>query len=400
MVDTALSDSFDLFMRKIGYSVGLEDTFKRLRDFSELYASVKTITFGDINRLVHNTDCWGLKNDHILDVLRSLNVLMVRRDDVAVLEAGDALGICRRVVEGDQFDRCLQFIFASSIIQSDGDIFLNALAARFDPGEFERALVAMVEHKRNVLEKSFKSPAHRKLMYDAINIEAQVTNPGSRGGVRISGNKQGGPLLGIGRKGPFENLTPGYTKRPNVEISGDYIRKTLPKRKGWAISLGLATSDGQITDGGERLLMRFKNAGFSGPNAMAMWPLASEVNRTRFARVEYDAPKISAWDFYLLVDDALGVSKGAASYSANAHEEAIVQLSRIFSEYRNLNHAKRMIRNQLPIRIAFMAEVALARGLNRPTLPLPEVVQKEQDVYNPRVLERRSRLAEATLAFR
>ncbi len=76
MVDRVPSKEFSVFIRKIGYSVGLEHTLERLNDFARLYGCQDTLSYADISRLLHSPkpDGWGLdrNNEHILDVLRSL----------------------------------------------------------------------------------------------------------------------------------------------------------------------------------------------------------------------------------------------------------------------------------------------------------------------------------------
>jgi hypothetical protein len=157
MVDRARSKEFAVFIRKIGYSGGLEYTLERLRDFARLYGGQDTLTYADISRLLHapKPNGWGLdrNNEHILDVLRSLGVVDVRRGEVAVLEAGDALGVLKRLQDGGPaFDDSIKFIFAHSLSLADGDVFFNALASCFDAEEFARRLLRMVEFKWNLLK--------------------------------------------------------------------------------------------------------------------------------------------------------------------------------------------------------------------------------------------------------
>ena len=134
MADKAQFNQFSIFINKIGYSVGLEFTLERLRDFASLYANSNSLSYADVSRLVQSDkpDGWGLDNYHVLDVLQSLGVVSVRRGQVAVQEVGEALGILKKfhmqgALKQTIFDVGLNFIFAHALVRADGDIFLNAL---------------------------------------------------------------------------------------------------------------------------------------------------------------------------------------------------------------------------------------------------------------------------------
>lgn len=397
MVDKARSNPFTIFIRKIGYSVGLEHTIERLSDFACLYASRDTINYADISRLLHDPKPagWGLdkNNEHVLDVMRSLDVVSVRNGDVGVLEAGDALGILHKLQGEHDFKSSLQFVFAQSLLRADGDIFLNALTARFDPSEFRDRMQRLIEFKRAILESLFQSSQQRASIYQAINIEVQENNRGSRG--RIGG------LTAHREDSPFAQRGSllAATSRPEPRVSDAYLTKALPRRKAWAISLGLSSPDGNLTALGDRFVQHLVDAGFGGPSCMAMWPLAYETKTTTFAGLQFPeaATILDSWAYFSLVRRALGAVVGERPIDDQVQSEGVSQLQTILKTYRSLNLSKTIVRTELPARVAYLVVLASTDQQNR-ALPVPDIVEFEQKRPSPRLMARSSRLAEFALS--
>jgi hypothetical protein len=395
MVDRARSKEFAVFIRKIGYSGGLEYTLERLRDFARLYGGQDTLTYADISRLLHapKPNGWGLdrNNEHILDVLRSLGVVDVRRGEVAVLEAGDALGVLKRLQDGGPaFDDSIKFIFAHSLSLADGDVFFNALASCFDAEEFARRLLRMVEFKWNLLESHFLSPRHRLAIYNSINIETQENNPGNRGKGKLSERPNPSRL-----KQSRGALVPGIV-RPELKISEPYLFKALPRRKAWAVSLGLASEDGAPTAVGDHLLRGLSNAGYCGPSCIVMWPLRHELVNPIFSTLKgAEFPVLDSWAFMLLIGRGMGL---LGSLDAPGGEAEISKLREILQMYRTLNTSKSVVRTELPARIAYRCVLSLSMGQN--SVPnYPALVDEEQNLPSPRIIARSSRLAEIALSI-
>jgi hypothetical protein len=391
MPATARSKSFDVFIRKLGYSVGLENLLERFRDFGESYGSRETFGYADLLNLVHGK--WGLKNAHVLDVFRSLDVVLLNRGEIGVLETGDALGILwhqRRQVDYEQSTR---FLLAYALIVADGDIFLNALASSFEPSEFSARVTRMIEYKWTVLENVFSTPLQRSDIYRSVNIEIQGNNPGSRG---LS--QKEGPLArpepGVVHLGPLQSTS----DRPPIQLSADYMRKVLSSRRGWAISLGLADDLGIPTAGGQRFLEVLYQNGFAGPACFSAWPLNHELYSPLFRHFEAPA-KHDSWALMLLVGVALNLVDKQDGWTPQIHESGIEQLRSIFPIYWNLNQSKRMVRNQLLARVAYRYVIACAIPGGRP-IPAPEIAEREQERPSPRIHVRPSREAEMTFALR
>src|SRR5258708_18891578 len=130
MADTIHRDPYELLIRKIGYSVGLEDTLARVRALATEYGRTRTLSMGQWHHLVH--DVWKLKTENIADVFAELELVRQQNRTVNVLPALDALGILYNLVEPNQFEVGLMYVLLHQISVADGDIFLNCLAAEFD----------------------------------------------------------------------------------------------------------------------------------------------------------------------------------------------------------------------------------------------------------------------------
>jgi hypothetical protein len=398
MVDKALFNPFSIFIRKIGFSVGLEHTLDRLRDFASLYAGQNTISYADVRRLLHGAKPhgWGLdrNNEHVLDVLRSFEVVSVRYGEVGVLEVGDALGILRRLQPNDEFELSLRLIFADALVRADGDIFLNALAAYFDPSEFRKRIHHLLEYKWSVLENYFRTAEQRSAIYQAVNIEVQDNNPGSRGRPSLSSGALGPSPFAMRGKLLQSNIT-----RPEPQLSEAYLTKALPRRKAWAVSLGLATSEGAQTAVGTAFLQHLIAGGMGGPSCVAVWPLSHELVTPKFAGVKLadSVTILSFWEYLSLVGQALGLIKGIDDWTTQGHDRAIVTLKSLFQTYQSLNLSKSILRVELPARVAYRCALALAIN-DSYVAPYPSVIEEERTRATPRLLVRPSRLAEFALS--
>lgn len=395
MVARAHSSDFAIFMRKIGYSVGLEHTLARLSDFARVYGGSETITIGDLKRLLHAAppDGWGLQpqNEHILDFLRSIEVLSVRGADVGVLELGEALGILWKTMAPEGFRDSLRLLLTHELVLADGDVFLNALAVQFDEAAFNAAMGRLLEHKWSILEQTFQSTQQRTAIYKAVNIELQDNNPGSRG---IGGAKTG--PLGANPTAQPGPLSAVNASRPPIRISQNYVAKTLGRRRAWATSLGLAHASGAPTVAGEGLLRTLASAGYAGQACMSTWPLAHELETPLFTamRLPSQVPVQSSWDMMLLVGRGLGMLGSQLRACGQADIDALLDVIRTFH---SLNQSRSIVRNEVPVRVAYRCLLAHAIG-NAEVPNYPEGIRHEQERPSPRVIARSSRVAELALS--
>jgi hypothetical protein len=395
MVEKARSNIFSIFMRKIGYSVGLENTLERVYDFANLYGCNDTISYGDITRLLHaeKPAGWGLdkKNEHILDLFKALGVVEVKRGEVSILELGDALGILRRlVVNDDDFLICCKVLLTHSLILADGDIFLNAIASAFDPVEFKRLITAQIEYKWSALENNFSSAAHRAAFYAAVNVESQPTNPGSKG----KGLSSAPDLMRLKAFRGGSLLT--KAGRPDISIPDSYLLKVLPRRKAWAHSLGLVDDAGRETLQAASMMQTLIRAGFAGPNCMAIWPLDHELRNPTFFSIDpISFPRLSSWELIVLIGRGLGIMP--PKYDEVSNDVQIDLLKKFVHHFKSLNQTKSIIRTELPVRVAYRCFLGLS-AIGCKVGNLPEIIISEQEKSTPGVIARPSGLAEMALS--
>ncbi len=398
MAAAAPSNPFSIFIRKIGFSVGLEHTLERIDDFARVYGSQDSFGAADVSRLLHER--WRLKqtNEHILDVMRALDIFQMSIGNVGILETGEALGILFKLTSGAApFGDALRLLFLQSLVRADGDIFLNALACEFDEEEFRAQISRMIEYKWSELEKHFRTPQHLGAMYRAVTIEAQENNPGSSRSGSLTARMKPDPDRLTARTGPLQSLA----SRPKIKVTEAYLRKALPRRKAWAVSLDLCDVRGRPSELGREALATFAAAGYSGPNCMAVWPLQSELEipiMTNFS-AENSFPRLSSWEFFVLAGRALRLLPGAVSAPADDRErsKALGQLKTIWDTYRSLNVTKSITRVELPVRIAYLCVLGLATN-NGAVLDYPDIIRHEQRTPFPRIIARKSKLAELALS--
>lgn len=362
MVDTVRFDQFKILMRKIGYSVGLESSLDRLRDLAGVYRRQHQVSLGDWQALVN--DAWNLKSFHIADFFNALGVLHVTKGKIDVLPGLDALTVCSTDLAAQQARTAEAAVFLGLLIERDGEIFLNCLAAGFEPEEVKRKLTDLINYKRELLFGMFKTPSVQLELARIVGIERQLTNAGSSSPAKtLSDQRRREPLER--RTGDLSN--PGI---PPVSISADYLRKVPGRRRDWAVSVGLWDQDRGLTESGTRLLHRLDDLGLRlESGAVVLWPFEHEVLRLRLSPTTFEGKVIRYWDFVsLAIVGAGGTLKD--NVAAGDAEEVAAVLERQIDAYRDLNRPKAMLRREYPLTVAFpsVSSNLLARGLAVPPL--------------------------------
>lgn len=359
MVGIAQPENFSFFLRKIGYSVGLENTLSRFSDFCVEYSRRPQFKIADWSNLIHHQ--WNLKTSNISDVFSSLGIAQVTNQGIFAGPFGEAGAICiRELSSRSQRDEALRHLLALSILLADGDIFLNCLAAEFQPDEISRRLTAMILAKRQGLFLSFKSQGEREAIAAAVNIERQRTNRGGASKVsRLSTATSAGLSGGLGHLG-----LPKPKDVYAMDIpSKDYLRHVVPSRREWARSLGLCGKDGKVTSQGWHWLQCIGNAGFvydSGEYSLR--PTKFELERSRLASIKElmnQAPR--TWDYISLVSSGLTGSDLREKNPLNDRE--IAATTRCYFElFRDFAQDRRVLRNELPLFVALSAYMAISRA--------------------------------------
>jgi hypothetical protein len=395
MAATALFDPFSIFFRKIGYSVGLESTLTRIADLESQYLADRDLTATSWKKLRLAT--WQLSTDNIADVFESLGYIAKSNGDVLVCDNLDATALAHVLSSDLGCDGLVgrQFILLLAILLNDGEIFLNQLSAGFSEEKIKQRLVAVINHKREILFGCFPSVAQRARICRAVTIERQLTNRGSKGGDSgRHGLLRTTPLAGNRRTTPLDNAP-----RPEIAVnspdelfSEDYFRKVPPRRKDWAKSLGLWDTENGLTSSGERLLTVLQEKGYAiSPGTFVLWPLDHELMRAGFPAGLVSGSR-TMWQF---VTDALSAYQGLTVKPAGARDAAAMVrfLQRAMEVYRGLHVRKCMLRRELPLTVAYPVAAAVAASQNCAILDYEELIQREQKAKSPRVELRRSRRA-------
>jgi hypothetical protein len=395
MEGIALSDSFDFLIRKIGWSVGLENTLERVLDLVELYISTNSITATGWRALIH--DKWELKQENITDFFVSLGLLIRQQSNFLPGELLDGLATASLLTTPECDPRkAVAYGLLQSIIEQDGDIFLNCLSAEFRRDQVVENLHCMIEYKRACVLKVAKHVRVRERVLRAINIDYQPTNKGSAGG----GDKirdLGAGLKELNRsQGPFSKKDVG----DQIVISDDYLRKAPGRRKGWAQSVGLVGTDGGLTTEGQLFLEEFENRGHSpSPNMFCVWPTETQLQYARIDPSKLGVQASSSWQLCEATFFGLAPKLKTKKYSKETHEETIQLLRNIFDGYQSLNQSRSMLRRELPIGVAFRAVLGISYAENSDIPSVPTVIENES-LDGRRIELRRSRTVEGAYIFR
>lgn len=394
MAATAHSDPYAIFMRKIGYSVGLEHTLKRLTDTENIYLEKRDITAHSWRKLVTGKEYWNLKTENIKDVFYSLRLIHYTGGDVLVLENLDSVAIASSLSNNEnERNKARAFILLWAILVNDGEIFVNQLLAGFKRKQIEDRLIRMMLQKRSILQAIFPSKESVKRINRIITVERQEANSGSEGlGRSISSLKRTEPLQGEFKKISEDN--------DDIVFSNDYFRKVPPRRKDWARSLGLWNDESGITQRGEEFVNRLTQAGYINTEGVFIyWPMDYELVRAGFKPNLLGRYANSLWDCLIDFGEAYaGISvKLSSKGDTDSAVELIGSMSKVF---RSLHVRKTILRRELPTTVAYLTAVACACATQKPVLNLPDAITAEQKGDDRRLIFRRSRNTGGALSLK
>lgn len=383
------AEQFQVFMRKIGYSVGLESTLSRVSDLCDTYISEGTITLQAWRDLVKS---WGIKNDNIGDFFNSLNLIKRTKTRLDILPGLDLCALARRA---DPSNRILSGAVLLLLMEADGEIFLNALAGGFEDDALVRRLTTLVHYKRGVLFKIYRAPEIQTQLARIVGIDRQATNIGGAGQAKgLSASK---------RTERLENRRESLRgpALPDVEISPDYLRKVLPRRRDWAVTIGLWDGEaGQLTENGERLLKALDEAGMiTKSGEVVLWPFSHEVSRLRINPTLFETRISEYWDLVRIALIGIG-GQESDGFNEVEREMFIAAVGDQVRAYRALNRPKAMLRRELPLTIAYFTTAA-AYVVGSALIPdIPALIQAERERDDSPLEIRTSRNSIGTLVVR
>ena len=389
------TDPHGIFFRRIGYSVGLEDTATRVRDLEALYLSKRDITIGMWDHLVHSPECWRLKSRNIADVFRSLGLVWRTGNDLVILENLDAMAISTTLSESQEAaERGRAFLLLWAIFANDGEIFVNLLLAGFEREKCRQRLTLLIQKKRQFLSDHIGTSMALEGFMRAVSIERQTSNPGGAGrrSRKASPGRVSTPLAMRGRGVSWAELDPD-------EISEDYLRKVPGRRMAWARSLGLWGDGGGITPRGEAFIKGLTRKGYIGADGIfVFWPMKYELVRNRF-RPDLLGETRELWEAVLDVAWAYG-ALDMLGPTGEDDNHGMAVLTEMMKVYRSLNSRKALLRQEMPVTIAFPAICALAIGRSEPVLDVPNFLERERMGRERRVTVRPSRYSGQSLSLR
>ena len=407
MVVTAHSDPYGIFLRKIGYSVGLEQTLSRLRDLQELYVSRGDITLASWKELVGEKNRWHLKSNNIADVFFALRLIHNTPGDLHVLENLDATAIATSLVNNEQEKQVARsIVFLWALLVNDGEIFMNLLLSKFEEKIIKEKLSAMIEYKRKNLVKVLPGKDAMKRIARIVTIERQEKNKGSAGaGLSVVSLKRTEPLHSVASLTRTEILhknrllgSDSLINQP-VEFSNDYFRKVPSTRKGWADALGLWSDDIGITDLGCNFINSLRSFGYiSDDGFFVFWPMDYELVRSGFKPNLIEGTK-TLWE--TLIEFASAYARvHVKPFEVTDTNVLVNQLDCMMKVYRSLHTRKSMLRRELEIAVAYPASVAIACAKKEPVIDVPKALNFEQKGNQRRISFRRSRNTGGALSMK
>lgn len=394
MVATVPSDSYSIFMRKIGYSVGLENTLQRVHDLETMYLRKRDVTSASWRELVHGRGNWNLHSDNITDVFSSLRLIQRVAGDVLVLENLDALAMANHLLVSGEGDRCdvgepdaaRSFLLLWAILVNDGEIFVNMLLTGFDDQKIKMSLRQMMLRKRARLATLLRGKGSIARIQRTITIERQERNRGSAGGPRS--------IESLRRTEPLDRH-----KRRNLRSSGDasitpspdYLRKVPPRRRDWARSLDLWDDERGLTNRGKKFIDGLRNTGYIGSDdSFTYWPMDYELERSGFRRDLLGDDTKGLWDC-LLDFGAAYAELRPKTFSRADVDDAVALVGEAVKTFRRHHVRKAMLRREVPTTVVYPAAVACACARQLPIIDLPAAVAEEQRSETRRISLRKSR---------
>lgn len=402
MAATAHSDPYSIFLRKIGYAVGLEYTAERVEGVATKYLHDRDLTVANWHELVTGSrgeGNWGRHKSAEQDIANffySLRLLQRTSGDALVLENLDAIAICSELLREEHKQRAARdFILLWAILVNDGEIFVNLLLSGFEEQQVKDKLGAMIHKKREVLAAHLKGKASVKRINQAITIERQEKNKGSAGcGQSVTSLKRTAPLQ-------FERFSSRASEEGDgIEFSDDYFRKVPPRRREWAISLGLWSEAGGTTQRGRDFINSLRQGGYiDSQELFIFWPMDYELVRSGFRPDLLGVGVKNMWS--CLVDFAAAYAGVCPKpHAAGDADRAVGLIKGMLDVFRSLHVRKAMLRRELPITVAYPAAMALACAQAEPVLDLPAAILAEQKGEHRRVALRQSRISGGALSIK
>lgn len=394
MADTLQSKQLDKLVRRIGYSVGLEEPVDRITKLVEIYVQEGDINLALWKKLVK--EGYGRKisddlevakwagnkktqkklgaEDHFADFYSELNLIFRRNNQIFPLYGLDILSILRRYYlhSDDKYREAIKSLLLLFFLEADGDIFLNCLLGDFNKIPTEDNLIKMFTTKKNAYLNAFISPYSRNKLLSIFKVQTSAS-----------------------QNNPFERRS--IAKNEEIIIPEDYISKILPSRKGWATQLNLVSDSGALEELGKRLIEFLKRTQIVKDSYAAFYAYSEThkilfIDEKKHGIIPLDRKEFTRKFFasYFNRDSLTSVEPPATDGTQFIYD----LLNQVMEFYRSGNIAKGMLRHQLPFQIIFPIFYIISNLDNLPNYNLETFLAEEQkslsrklDVINLRGVE-------------
>lgn len=383
MAAIARSDVYDGLIRKIGYTVGLEFLVPRVADVLDVFLA-GALDGATWRQLVQEQ--WNRRSpkaeQHIADVYSQLEVIRRQSNSVQPLPALEVMGVIARGdnpirdVRSDDSDLpAIRSTMLLKVIEADGDIFLNALAARFDPVGLGRRLKSLVRYKRRAVAPHFRQAASIRRLSAAISIRNQTEGPNKSGpGGRKLTYAERSRMLMATREMP----SPLEWTDEEITLSEDYLEKACVTRRGWAEDFGLYRRSEDVLAAGERLLHLLSELGLSRSDERGefyfLWPYPFQLARMNLQPSDLGAEGITPWRLASAVARVIAAEVDTwplgGEWSRDGGRELVLSLLVEALRRYQRSGSRGVLRHELPL---FIAEPVLAWWFAEAGCPAPDL---------------------------
>jgi len=373
-------DPYQCLMRKIGYSVGLENLLERVRALTDLYVAQRRLSYAAFQQLVETSYARPGATQDFADFYGQLHLLQVAWKTAYPLYTLDALSILRRFLANDEalFGSASKVVLLHAVLEADGDIFLNALAAEFDPMKFKALAEDMIIKKWQSMKEVGQSRAFLRRVHEIINIKSQPSNRGNRRRESLEGESKFGK-----RTEPLElsqkRTKPLADELDNTIVISDDVLKKIPRtRKAWAKDFGLF-GESSITEKGKNLLSVLDNelSLKQDSGCYICWPYSSDLAKIRIKPEKIGATRYAPWDLLLATAKGMENVEVKTFEDKGDYSEIIALLKDFYRLYQKANVERGSIRLQLPLYIAQPCLVGLFSAKCEDIPPLREIIDVE-----------------------
>ena len=348
MADIHQSNQYGKLIRRIGYSVGLEDIVERVNKLVELYVKESDINLALWKNLVKEeygrkisddfeAAKWGGSRktkkklgaeDHFADFYSELNLIFHQNNQIFPLYGLEILSILRRFYsDNNKFQEVLKSIILLFILEADGDIFLNCLLGNFDKEKVKENLSNMFSIKKHVYLSSFISPFSHNKLSQLFKVQTSTA-----------------------QESIFSPKNPN--QKNDNEIPEDYLSKILPSRKGWATELDIFSNT--LNAKGKKIIDFLRQMNIVN-NTQAIFYSYSETHKSLFLdEKNLGIHPISRKSFIKNFFEAYLKNENSNNPLKEVnHQEIYNLLFRIMSLYKTGNKTKGILRHQLPLQVLY-----------------------------------------------